>query len=137
MKTFFDSSSFAKRFVEEKGSERVETACAEATELGLSVICVPEVVSALNRRKCEEDLTDDQYGKARQRLMEDVRDAVIINLASPVIATSLRILEENPVRAMEALHVACALEWGADRFVSSDERQLQAAQKAGLAVLRI
>ena len=109
MKTFFDSSSFAKRFVEEEGSERVEAACAEASELGLSVICVPEVVSALNRRKREEALTADQYGEARQRLMEDVRDAVMINLTPPVIVAALRILDGNPIRAMDALHVALSL----------------------------
>ena len=137
MKTFFDSSSFAKRFVEEEGSERVEAACAETSELGLSVICVPEVVSALNRRKREESLTAEQYGKARQRLVEDVRDAVMINLTPPVIVASLSILEANPIRAMDALHIACALEWDADRFISSDERQLQAAKKAGLKVFRV
>ena len=137
MKTFFDSSSFAKRFVEERGSEQVETACSEASELGLSVICVPEVVSALNRRTREESLTADQYDEAKQSLMEGVRDAVLMNLTPPVIAASLRILEANPVRAMDALHIACALEWDADRFVSSDDRQLLAAQKAGLAVLRV
>ncbi len=41
-------------------------------------------------------------------------------------------LEISPVRAMDALHVACALEWGADVFASSDDRQLKAAKKAGL-----
>jgi predicted nucleic acid-binding protein len=33
---------------------------------------------------------------------------------------------------MDALHVASALEWGADLFASSDRRQLAAAKKAGL-----
>ena len=48
MKTYLDSSSFAKRFVDEAGSDAVEAICAEASELGLSVICVPEIVSALD-----------------------------------------------------------------------------------------
>jgi predicted nucleic acid-binding protein len=33
---------------------------------------------------------------------------------------------------MDALHVACALEWKADLFVTSDRRQLDAAIKSGL-----
>jgi hypothetical protein len=33
---------------------------------------------------------------------------------------------------MDALHVACAIEWKADLFVTSDKRQLVAAQNAGL-----
>jgi predicted nucleic acid-binding protein len=38
---------------------------------------------------------------------------------------------------MDALHVACALDWQADLFVSSDRRQLAAAAKSGLRVLQV
>ena len=36
--------------------------------------------------------------------------------------------------ALDALHVACALTWRADLFVTSDQRQFMAAQLAGLDV---
>jgi predicted nucleic acid-binding protein len=49
VKTFFDSSAFAKRYIEESGSQNVDALCQEAGEVGLSVLCVPEIVSALNR----------------------------------------------------------------------------------------
>ena len=137
MNAYLDSSSFAKRFVEEAGSDRVERACSQASELGLSVICVPEVMSALNRRKREHTLTAVQYREAKERLLDDVRDAVIVNLTPSVIGSAIRILETSSVRAMDALHVACALEWGADLFASSDDRQLKAAKKAGLKTQRI
>jgi predicted nucleic acid-binding protein len=38
------------------------------------------------------------------------------------------------VRAMDALHVACALAVEPDIFVSADHRQLSAARKAGLRI---
>jgi predicted nucleic acid-binding protein len=132
MKTFFDSSAFAKRFVDEAGSDKVEDTCAQASELGLSVICVPEIISALNRLRRERSLTATQYAEAKQRLLDDVRDADIINLAVSVVGSSIGVLEKSPVRAMDALHIACALEWGAQLFVSSDRKQLTAARRAGL-----
>ena len=132
MKTFLDSSAFAKRFVDEAGSDKVEKTCAQASELGLSVICVPEIISALNRRRRERSLTAAQYDKAKQQLLDDVRDADIINLAVPVVGSAIGVLETSPVRAMDALHIACALEWGAELFVSSDKKQLSAARRAGL-----
>jgi predicted nucleic acid-binding protein len=132
MKACLDSSAFAKRFVNEEGSEVVETLCAQADVLGLSVICVPEIVSALNRRLRERVLTPPQYREARRRLLGDVRDADIIQLTSSVVGTAIRVLEASPVRAMDALHIACALEWGADVFASADTRQLAAAKRAGL-----
>ena len=132
MKAFLDSSAFAKRFIEESGSARVETICAHASALGLSVICVPEIVSALNRRLREHLLTQNQYGDAKRRLLDDVRDADIIQLTPSVIGSAIRVLEAGSLRAMDALHIACALAWGAELFASSDARQLHAARRAGL-----
>ncbi len=132
MKAFLDSSAFAKRFVDEAGSESVETVCAESTALGLSVLCVPEIISALNRRRRERSLTRGQYGQAKARLFDDVQDADLINLTPPVIGSTIHVLEVSAVRALDAVHVASALEWGADLFVSSDKQQLTAAKRAGL-----
>ena len=132
MKAYLDSSAFAKRFVEERGSDSVEAICAAASELGLSVLCVPEIGSALNRRRRERTLTQEQYGEAKRRLLNDVRDADIIALTPSVIGSAIMVIEASPVRAMDALHVACALEWGAELFASSDKQQLTAARRAGM-----
>jgi predicted nucleic acid-binding protein len=137
VKVYLDSSAFAKRFVDEEGSDRAEAVCSKASELGLSVLCVPEVMSALNRRKREHTLTAVQYEEAKRRLLDDVHDADIVNLTPSVIGSAIRILEASPVRAMDALHVACALEWGAELFASSDERQLKAAKRAGLKIKKL
>ena len=134
MRTCVDSSAFAKRFIEEEGSAKMEDICSDATELGLSVLCVPEIISALNRRRREGNLTSAQYRQAKQRLLEDVRDADIIQLTPDVIAKSIEVLESTPLRGADALHIACAIEWGAELFVSSDKAQLAAARKAGLTV---
>jgi len=132
MKTFFDSSAFAKRFVDEDGSNEAEDILGQATQLALSVICLPEIVSALNRRRRERYLSGHQYAEAKRALFDDVRDAIIINLTVPVVSSALMVLESSPLRAMDALHIACALEWGAEVFVSSDKKQLAAAGQAGL-----
>jgi uncharacterized protein len=132
VKTFFDSSAFAKRYVEEPGSQVVDSLCQEATEVALSVLCVPEIISALNRRAREGLLTDREYTEVKQALSQDIRDAVIVNLVPQVVSTCTKILEASPVRAAEALQIACALEWETEMFVSGDKRQISAARKAGL-----
>ena len=137
MKAYLDSSSFAKRFVDEAGSDKAEATCVEASALGLSVLCVPEIVSALNRRRRDRTLTRGQYDSAKRRLIEDVRDADIINLTTSVVGSSITVLEASPVRALDAIHVACALEWGADLFVTSDKSQLDAAKRAGLKTQKV
>lgn len=132
MKTFFDSSALAKRYVEEAGSQAVDDICERATTLALSVLCVPEIISALNRRLREKRLTRQNYSTAKSRLSMDVADAAVIDLTPEVVSRSILLLETNDLRTLDAIHVACALEWGAEEFVSADERQVKAARKSGL-----
>ncbi len=137
MKVLFDSSSFAKRYIEEKGSEKVEEICQQTTSLGVSVILVPEIISGLARYKKEGILSPHNYNLAKNNLLQDIKDAQIINLTPKVIVRSITLLENNLLRAMDALHIACALEWEAKHFVSSDKRQIKAARKAGLKVIAV
>lgn len=132
MRTFFDSSAFAKRYVEEPGSDAVDRLCVEASDLAVSILCIPEILSALNRRVRERSLTRASYERAKRQLLEDLADAAVINLTPAVLATCAGVLEASPLRAMDALHVACAAEWEAGLFVSADKRQVAAARKAGL-----
>ena len=132
MRIFFDSSAYAKRYIEEPGSQTVDKLFMAATELALNIVCIPEIVSALNRRVRERVFTLRHYEEVKERLLEEMQDIVIINLTPSVISTCTVILEHSPVRAMDALHVACAVQWDAELFVSADKRQISAARKAGL-----
>ena len=132
MKIFLDSSSFAKRFIKEKGSESLDKILNKASVLGLSVICLPEIISALNRKVRKKSFSQYEYSLAKNRLSEDVRDAEIIQLIPNVISHATTLLEVSNLRAMNALHIGCAIEWESDLFVSSDKIQLQAARKANL-----
>jgi uncharacterized protein len=132
MKLAVDSSSLAKRYVQEFGSEKLDRFLRNASELALCIILVSEIVSGLNRRIREGVLDVEGYRAVKKRLLNDVRDATILQITPSVISHSVKLLENNVLRAMDALHVACAIEWQADLFVTSDRRQLIAAQNAGL-----
>ncbi|MDI6817047.1 MAG: type II toxin-antitoxin system VapC family toxin [Actinomycetota bacterium] len=132
MRLLVDSSALAKRYVFENESETIDSLLGRASELGLCIILVPEIVSGLNRRVREGVLTAHEYRKIKRQLLNDVRDATVLQLTPAVIAHSVKLLEGNVLRAMDALHVACALEWQAELFVTADRRQLTAAGNAGL-----
>jgi predicted nucleic acid-binding protein len=134
VKVFFDSSSLVKRYVEEKGTGEILALCERASELGVSVICYPEIISALCRLRRERRIESSGYVAVKQALARDLRDAVICDLTETGILQSIYLLEENTLRAMDAIHIAAALDWEADLFVSGDVHQLKAAKKAGLQV---
>ena len=134
MNVFLDSSALAKRYVQESGSDRVEEILVSALSLGVSMVSVPEIVSALCRRRRERKLAQQQYLKAKQALFEDLGDSSIVNITDQVVARAVELLERWPLRSSDSLQVASAAEWAADLFVSADKRQCAAARGYGLRV---
>jgi len=132
MKLICDSSAFAKRYVLEDGSETLDHLLQGASQLALCTIVVPEIISGLNRRRREQILSSDDYRTIKRNLMEDVHDAIVLQITPAVISHSVNLLEKNTLRAMDALHIACAMEWQAELFVTADRRQLNATQNSGL-----
>jgi len=134
MISFFDSSAFAKRFIEESGSNEIEKICFDSESIAVSSICFPEIISALNRRLRESSISKKDYLLIKERLIEEFEHIEIINVVPEVIAKSITLLEKNSLRTLDAIHVASALMWKPDLFVSADKRQVVAAKKAGMKV---
>ncbi len=137
MRIFFDSSSFAKRYIREEGSDSVILWCDQATELCLSGIALPEIVSAFCRLQREKLITPLQYRHLKAMLMADIADASICDLTPEVMRSTIIALENNALRGMDAIHIGSALTLKADLFVSADGRQCAAAEQAGLRVMQV
>lgn len=137
MRTFLDSSAFAKGYIEEAGSDLVEGSLSQATSVGVAVTLVPEVVSAFCRLRRNELWSRTDYRRMRAFMLEDVADVHIIQLTEEVVGRAVEVLERNDLRAMDGIHVASALVWRAEVFVSGDRRQLAAAKREGLTTLAV
>jgi len=73
MRIFCDSSSFVKKFIQETGSDEADEYCLKATSIGLSIICLPEMLSALNRKIRENNLTKENYRVIKNQILDDTR----------------------------------------------------------------
>jgi hypothetical protein len=129
---FFDSSAFVKRYVSEAGTDAVLEWCDRATEIGLSAIVLPEIISAFCRLRREARISDTQYRQLKSLLLVDIEDAAICDLTPAVLAQAISSLEDNVLRGMDALHIGSAVALKVDVFISADKRQLDAAARAGL-----
>lgn len=134
MNVFLDSSALAKRYVQEPGSDRLQEILWSASTLGVSVLCISEIVSALCRRRRERTLSPQQYLKAKRALLVDIEDSTIVYVTDQVVARAVELLERWPLRSSDSLQVASAAEWSAELFVSADEKQCIAARGFGLQV---
>lgn len=137
MRVFFDSSAFAKRYVEERGTPEVLAWCEKADELALSVIAIPELVSAFCRLNREKTLSAAHYKRLKAELTADIADAMICDTTPQVIGHSIHALEKHPLRGMDAIHIGAAVVCEAEVFVSADARQCKAARALGLKVVSV
>jgi predicted nucleic acid-binding protein len=135
MKVFLDTSALTKRYVEEEGSERVRDLCASADALAVSVLVVPELISTLCRLVREGRLSSEDYRSLKSAVQTDLSDADLCDLSQATFDHAIRCLESHPLRALDALHVGSALVYQPDLFVSADRRQVEAADREGLAVV--
>ncbi|MFP5407208.1 MAG: type II toxin-antitoxin system VapC family toxin [Gammaproteobacteria bacterium] len=135
MRVYFDSSAFAKRYIDEAGTVEVLEWCERASELALSIIAVPELISAFRRLTREGRLNDDQYRSVKADLLADIADAIVCDTTPEVIGHAIRAIESHVLRGMDAIHIGAALACSAEVFVSADGRQCDAARALGLRVI--
>lgn len=134
MRVFFDTSAFVKRYVSESGTDAVLEWCDRATEIGLSGIALPEIISAFCRLRREDRITDTQYRQLKSLLLADIEDVAICDLTPAVLGQAVASLEASVLRGMDAIHIGSAVVLQADVFISADARQREAAARAGLRV---
>ncbi|MGA2480953.1 MAG: type II toxin-antitoxin system VapC family toxin [Spirochaetia bacterium] len=128
MRVFLDSSALAKKYIAEKGSERVRALWQAAEEISLSVLCVPEVLSACIRLMREKKIDKNDYQAIKSGFLHDIEDTSLINVVPAIIVGAVRCLEGATMRTLDAIHVASAMSIGSDLFVTADSRQAEGAR---------
>jgi hypothetical protein len=144
MTHYFDSSAVVKIYLDEIGSDWVETLCLQNSEgeIGISQIAGAEVFAAINRRHRSGDIDTLTLETALDAFESDfTRFFVRIPVSLFIIQRAMKLIRRHPLRGYDAVQLATALEW-ADRlasfglakpiFVSADNNLNQAAILEGL-----
>lgn len=132
MRAYLDTSALTKRYIREQGSDLIDDLFLELDSVVVNSICLPEIISALSRLRREKSLNANEYNRCKRAAIEDVSLFEVCQLSSEVLRTTIDVLEHSELRAVDALHVACAIESKVSRFVSSDKKQLLTAKKFNL-----
>jgi predicted nucleic acid-binding protein len=143
---YFDTSALAKRYVVEVGSSWVQAVVAQQSGhmIYTSVLTQPEIVSALQRRVREGTLAADQAQQLARRVLEHMTQSYALTTITPPVNTQACVLlHRHPLRAYDALHLACALavrepitrqQLSGPVFVAADDALLAAAAAEGFPV---
>ena len=143
---YLDTSALVKRYVPEVGSAWVRRTLARPTiqVLYTSAIAQPEVLSALQRKVRAGQLTAAEAVRRAQRVTTHFTWRYrLLTITPDVLTQACALVQAYPLRAYDALHLACALtarqrrlQHGAPglRFVAADTTLLAAARAEGFLV---
>jgi predicted nucleic acid-binding protein len=138
---YLDTSAFIKLYFLEEGSEFVQGRVTRQDEpLPVWDLLQAEMINACRLKVFWGDLTekqaDEQIRLFAQRLQKGQYHVPEIDRGA--LMKAFRMLARHTprlgCRTMDILHVACALQWSVDEFVSYDDRQRSLAVQAGLQV---
>ncbi|MCC3465347.1 MAG: type II toxin-antitoxin system VapC family toxin [Microcoleus sp. PH2017_06_SFM_O_A] len=143
---FLDTSALVKRYVPEIGSDWILSITDPATnsDLVISQITWVEVHSAFARRLRDGSLSAERFDLIVQKVREDFENEYrVIDINPTLIETATELVIQHPLRAYDAVQLAAALRVQSVLtsipdtqviFVSADNRLLNIAQSAGLAI---
>jgi uncharacterized protein len=139
---FLDASALAKRYLAERGSDRVRSLIQKRKDLAVSRISKVEIAAALSRRARRGELEEDAARGLPQQMDEDLQEMRIVELRPPVLELAAALVWQHPLRAYDALQLGSALRLAratglAVTFLCSDTDLCRAASEQGLRVQRI
>jgi predicted nucleic acid-binding protein len=144
--TYIDTSALVKRYVAEVGSAWIRRMVARPVQdvIYTAALTEVEVRSALQRLIREGRLDTAQAQRLTQRVLQHfTRRYQLIRITRPVVAEAGRLVEGYPLRAYDAVQLACALTvrrsmhrrgMPSPLFVTADTTLLAAAQAEGFPV---
>lgn len=134
MKAFIDTSSLAKRYVQEPGSEELEDFFRSVVEaVYISTLAIVEFSAAIGRKIRNKDIMENEGASAMQEFEEDWQGwftKVPFTEDLTEFASSLAI--QYPLKGSDAVHLSSAAVSGADLFVTTDMILLKTAKKIGI-----
>jgi hypothetical protein len=136
---FLDTSAFIKRYLNETGSDVVDSLFEEEGERYVSGLCLLETHSNIQRLHAVDDLlTAEQVRMLHAAVASDIEAGrvTVVNATAADIEEAARMLTRRYLTAVDALQVAIAKGLGPEVvFVSSDLKLNRVASEQGLTVL--
>jgi uncharacterized protein len=133
---YLDASALVKLFVREPESDALNQALLGTKDVVLSDLALTEMASALGRRTREGLLSAQQARRLHREALKLISSCRHVELTPPVHRRAERLLLALtiPLRALDALHLATALNAEAATLVTFDPRLRDGAITQGLFV---
>jgi uncharacterized protein len=137
---YMDTSALAKRYLEESGTETIQTIVADAEVIATSKLAYPEMLSAFMRKHRSGEIKRKPLHTVLARFQSDWENLLIVDFHDELLPIIKRLMERLPLKGADSVHLSSAL-WlekvssASVTFVASDANLIQAAKLEGMATV--
>jgi predicted nucleic acid-binding protein len=142
LRIYLDSSAILKRYIREKGTERVQqfylTALNGEGTLHLSTWNIGEILGAMGKYYRREWLGEGEYRTAHESFINEMTRliklgvAILIPVKSSLLAESWPIVDKHSIYQVDALQITSAKSVRADHLLTGDQRLAEASNHEDL-----
>ena len=138
MTIYADSSVFVSLYIQDRHSAEVQRLLAKRADLWLTPLHRAEWAHSVAQHVFHRKISADEAQTLYADFERDRESGAWIEVALPQMAFErcIQIAQEHVrrllSRTLDTLHIACALELGAERFWTFDDRQAKLARAVGL-----
>ena len=105
---YLDTSALVKLYVEEDGSEDVDTAVRETSRVATSAVAYPEARATFARLERDEDITSEEHHAAVADLDADWELIGVLDLTRNLARFCGRLAHKHGLRGFDAVHLGSA-----------------------------
>jgi predicted nucleic acid-binding protein len=140
MNLYLESSALVKRYIQEKGSQDVNTWIEAADMVVTGLISRVEVVAAIARAGRMKLITPDESFAALRQFRSEWESFHRLPITENTVARGDSLAVEHDLRGYDATHLACALIWQETlgmpvTLASFDSQLIEAARAVQMAYL--
>lgn len=110
MKSFFDTSSLVKRYIQESGSDKVDEIFISSESIVVSSITQIEFTSALTRRFVDQSVEEKSYREALSAFRSELEYFEIIPFNAQIEKYAVGIIEKRAMKTLDAIQLSSAIE---------------------------
>lgn len=127
---FFDTSALIKRYISERGSDKVDELFDRATQIFVSAITKTESHSTLRRLRSENYLSRKEYNAIKTNIEEDFQYFVVIPFIYEIESSAITLIEQHQLKSLDSIQLSTALYCKSiiDHLVAADTRLLKSAK---------
>ncbi len=136
---YFDSSALVKRYIEEKGSDKINGLLRESSISAVSRLAYPEILAAMTRRHKAKGIETGAFERVKKAFKDDWSFLTVIELHHQVFQFIDEMIARYALKGADSVQLSSAL-WlkkstkGDVIFVASDPELIQAAKAEKLKV---